>query len=569
MDCINRSDLKYQGLLKMSRLTELELDARVRPILKETGEFPYIEQIVKTDTSRDLIERLNLQKNGDSYSIPASSVENLKAKYGDNLSAYFNNLYRDLEITFKPMLDKKVEVEIKKRATVNRTLESPRSNIGTYTQHNDIIYPQPVEVFAGNYIYHKDSNYYVSPVKIANDLVLKSLNKFEDLKSARKSITIKPTTLVSQGHNEAINLVKNNLQALSQGQTVLVESRTKMPGKVTFFQDFNYPSFTVSTFIKGIYTNKNGKITVNPSIAMDKIKEHLGEPNTDKVLLKTLLRAENVLSDETINSVVENTNSSIKVEIAPYGNGKYAMRKLDGDSDINDITSISSNENPIDRIEAIIDRLSSLYDVKFNLINGQEIINNPQIRQFVPDASRVNAFVFNGEIFINTDNAKEDAPLHELAHLLLGSLKSTDNDLYNSMVESVHELPDYDKKLMKYPNRARVDVDEEIFIEEFTKHYLEANTDKLGIDPKTFNKAEYSIKRNLDSGIFPNKSLTNVPLKSIMGKNLTSIMSEFGTAINDGSLASGFRGNEAANNRKLANVKEDLLKQGLLKEYCE
>lgn len=30
-----------------------------------------------------------------------------------------------------------------------------------------------------------------------------------------------------------------------------------------------------------------------------------------------------------------------------------------------------------------------------------------------------------------------------------------------------------------------------------------------------------------------------------------------------------FNGNEAGTNRRLANIKEDLLKQGLLKEYCE
>lgn len=91
----------------------------------------------------------------------------------------------------------------------------------------------------------------------------------------------------------------------------------------------------------------------------------------------------------------------------------------------------------------MLDRLTDLYGVKFNRVTSSEL-RLGGFKDVIPDATRVNAFILDGEIYINTDNASDDAPIHELSHMLLGSLKSTDYNLYSALVNSVENLDDYD-----------------------------------------------------------------------------------------------------------------------------
>jgi len=45
------------------------------------------------------------------------------------------------------------------------------------------------------------------------------------------------------------------------------------------------------------------------------------------------------------------------------------------------------------------------------------------------------------------DNATSDSPIHELAHILLGALRSTNPNIYYALVQSVEQLPDYQQRL--------------------------------------------------------------------------------------------------------------------------
>jgi len=81
-------------------------------------------------------------------------------------------------------------------------------------------------------------------------------------------------------------------------------------------------------------------------------------------------------------------------------------------------------------------------------------------------------------------------------------------------------------------------------------------------------EAEYQIKRNIDSAIFPNSSTTKELLNDLMGKSLTEIMDIFGTAINKDTLAKAFDKDLGSVSRTLGNMKESLLRSQSLKEYC-
>lgn len=549
MACINHNDITYKRLLELSGLTQLELDAKVREKLEKTGEYPYIEQIVTADTIPSLVKKYNLIKSGNYYIAKDSNLIGIDAPY-------LNNIYRDLEITITPLFDGESLIDIKKRATINRDLETKEISTGIYTRYNDNLFPQPIQIVNGNYIYQHNDMYYISDHKVGSYTALEELPKTKNFKTAY--IKAIPSKRIYETPKDVLRFISENINLLSSGQNALYPTEASLPPTITFYGNFNYPKYKIDFSIKGKFTvDNNGIILINPKYI----------ENSSKALERTLLEAEGFLSSEEIEEVMAGLQNPITLETLKVDNNSYLLRQTNRDIDINKYSGELKNGNlKINRLEALLDRLTDLYGIKFNRITNSEL-RIGEFRKFIPDATRVNAFILNGEIYINMDNASEDAPIHELSHMLLGTLKSTDYDIYVALVNSVESLDDYDIELEKYPNRTRTDANEEIFVDMFAKHFTENL--KLPIDGNLLDKAEYEIKRNIDSAIFPNESTTKVSLTSLSGKSFSEIMDLFGTSITEESLANAFNGNESATNRKLANIKEDLLKQGLLKEYCE
>jgi hypothetical protein len=163
------------------------------------------------------------------------------------------------------------------------------------------------------------------------------------------------------------------------------------------------------------------------------------------------------------------------------------------------------------------------------------------------------------------DRASSDAPIHEMSHIILGSLKFTNPNLYYNIVSSVEQLEDYEKRLQEFPGRSRSDANEEIFVDMFAKHYTQGLS--LPIDDLTTEKLEYEVEHNIDSGIFPNTSTTTGNIVDIMNSSFEEIMDMFGTCINREAFIKAYNG-DSVYNRKIANLKEQLIKDGDLKEYC-
>lgn len=549
MACINHNDITYKTLLELSGLTQLELDAKIRKTLETTGEYPFIEQVVSSDTIPALVNKYKLTKSGDRYVAKDVNLKGVDAPY-------LNSIYRDLEITITPLFDGESLIDIKRRATINRDLDIEEDYVGPYTEHNSNIFPQPIQVVNGNYIYQHNGSYYITKHKVGSFTALTNLPKTKNLKAAYSKAT--PVNTKYEVNRDVLRFISENNNLLSIGQNALYSTTSELPPIILYYGNFNYPEFKVDTTLKGKYDiSEEGTILINPN--------KLGlEP---KSLERALLEAEGFYSEAEILESLNRLTNPTKIETLKVGVGQYLLRSINKDNRLsNYYPKMSESDSRINKLEALLDRLTDLYGIKFNRVTSSEL----RVRGFkdiIPDATRVNAFILNGEIYINTDNASDDAPIHELSHMLLGSLKSTDYDLYSALVNSVESLDNYDSRLEEFPNRARMDVNEEIFVDLFAKHFTENL--ELPVDVNLMDRAEYEIKRNIDSAIFPNESTTKVSLNSISGKSFSEIMDLFGTSINETTIANAFNGNESGTNRQLANIKEDLLKQGLLKEYCE
>lgn len=77
----------------------------------------------------------------------------------------------------------------------------------------------------------------------------------------------------------------------------------------------------------------------------------------------------------------------------------------------------------------------------------------------------VKAFVYNGQIYINTSNANAQDLFHELSHILLGILKAKDIDMYNEVIQEYQKHKSYkyqfNQHRRSYQHYAEQDVIEE------------------------------------------------------------------------------------------------------------
>jgi hypothetical protein len=93
---------------------------------------------------------------------------------------------------------------------------------------------------------------------------------------------------------------------------------------------------------------------------------------------------------------------------------------------------------------------------------------------FVDGETHHPAFIKDGKVYINIDHPAihPGALVHELSHLILGAIKVNTPDAYYKIAESI-DLEDkkYDNYKVKYRNRSRSDIQQEILADLFGKYF--------------------------------------------------------------------------------------------------
>ncbi len=213
----------------------------------------------------------------------------------------------------------------------------------------------------------------------------------------------------------------------------------------------------------------------------------------------------------------------------------------------------------------IFNKLGTLYGIKFNNVTIADIDNDPKFKDVV-DAKHTNAFILNGEVYINMDVADIDAPIHELSHLLLGSIKFQNPSLYSDLVNIVEMLPDYGERVKLFPSRTRSDVNEEIFVTELAKFIANQNSAIQELPEYIQEEILYNVKRLLDSMLMGDVSVRTVPTTTLTSMSLFDIAELVNSDVFDnvsrGSLSDG------QIHRMLNNRKSDLINNNELKEEC-
>lgn len=226
-----------------------------------------------------------------------------------------------------------------------------------------------------------------------------------------------------------------------------------------------------------------------------------------------------------------------------------------------DVETFTNEEKSRQIINKQLQKMKKLYGIDIQALDTDQISELG-----IPNSALVKGFIQNGTIYINTDIATIDTPIHELTHILLGSIRYSDPDLYFLLVNKVEQLPRYEEFASQFPNRTKGDVNEEIFVQEFSKYLTGLPGMFNDLDKASMSKLMYEIYRNIDTlidGNYSVKSLSENVFGSSILKLSEKLQSEIINNKQTGSLDPG------TIHRTLANMKEDLMKRNQLEERCD
>lgn len=147
----------------------------------------------------------------------------------------------------------------------------------------------------------------------------------------------------------------------------------------------------------------------------------------------------------------------------------------------------------------LFNKLEKQYGVQLHTISDKELASDEW--QGIPEIQTANAFIYNGDVYINTDHAKADAPIHEMTHMLLGSIRFKNPDLYYGIVQQAQDFPTFNQFIEQNPNRAINDNMEELFVTEMSKYLAGESSIIEQLDETVINELHYNMKRLLDTAL--------------------------------------------------------------------
>lgn len=162
--------------------------------------------------------------------------------------------------------------------------------------------------------------------------------------------------------------------------------------------------------------------------------------------------------------------------------------------------------------------------------------------------------------------ASIDSQVHELMHILLGSMRFKNPELYSKLIQTAESLPNFEDIAMNYPNRTKSDVLEEVFVEEFGRYLAGEPSEFSNLDNDTMYQIHYNITRTLDTILMGDNTTAALEDGTLYGSSLK----EVAELVNSSTMTNTRHGflEDALIHRVMANVKQELFENGDLREEC-
>lgn len=218
-------------------------------------------------------------------------------------------------------------------------------------------------------------------------------------------------------------------------------------------------------------------------------------------------------------------------------------------------------------LDTAFGKLATLYGIHFKQVYLHDLHNDPMFKDVIAVDPNPKAFILNGQIYINMNNYSVDSPIHELSHMLIGQLRFAKPDLYTQLISLSEQLPNYEKMARTYPNRSRNDINEEIFVTEYSKFITGQKSVFDSIDSDIAYQVQFQVNRMIDTMLEGSFGIRDLKLQDIGKYSLKQIAD----LVNSSKMTSvnSFPLEDSSIHRKLNNMKSAMLKSGQLKEVCD
>lgn len=229
--------------------------------------------------------------------------------------------------------------------------------------------------------------------------------------------------------------------------------------------------------------------------------------------------------EEAIQVLNKNLYPDLETDILQIGeNVMIFTRKRNAKTEIKqeEKVEVDRNLDSLSKKELICDMLydlSKFLGINFKTITSSELQNEPFSSQ-IPDAHFVNAFIYQNDVYINVDNAKFDAPIHEMSHILIGNIRYIDESLYTKLLEYAQNAENIAMRSLEFPNRTQNDILEEILVDEFSKYLSGYESVFDSMNASELNNIQYHMIRCLDTMLSGEISVRKLNQKKIGQKSI-------------------------------------------------
>lgn len=533
MQCVNKNLREYQTLKKESGLSDSELSHQVGMFLDNVGRYPYLDELDGANSEPAIKEDLKLNKDN------ITSVQNIlritHTTTIDDAIQVLNDKYRDKEI----------EIDVTNNTAKVFITERPGLN------PKDALLYDPLE---------SEMNV-IKQKAIANGTFMKAPNGKDTNLTERQWLQVR-TKNFKKWFGDWENDFANASKVIDENGEPLVVYRIDVSDFTVFDKNhledtrpgFYGSGFYFSNDLKSVrrdYSEPGRDARAFFLNMKDYDLHHYDEPELYGEMPKDrIITFEHADDDFYKEYIVKNPN---QIKSATDNSGEFSTK-------INDITD--GEVNSFHYFNEIIDKLNTLYGINVIPITNQELKDS----DLGKIAGNAKAFIYNGDIYVNVDIATVDSPVHEFLHILFGSLKYSNRELYNQIVSQAEQFDTYGEISQEYPNRTREDVNEEIFVTELAK-YLTGRSNTISKLPQNIqHEIFYNINRTLDTMLMGNISTRCISGDQLYQMNLKSlaqlvdastIQNNFQTTLTNSALS-----------RIMSNKKHELMNEGLLKEEC-
>jgi hypothetical protein len=327
--------------------------------------------------------------------------------------------------------------------------------------------------------------------------------------------------------------------------------------------------FKLKTYCR-LFLNKYGRFPYVDEIAGSNSEPALRERldmSENGTTIDNLLEATGTQSVEEANIALNNEYRDLEIEVTPIQD--EACIEITHRPTVNnfeeEVVEYDNDVNSEALLTEVLDKLSRLYGINIIATTTDELMSD-EWSDLIKDAKNTSAFIYNGNIYINTQVADIDAPLHEMMHLFFGSIRFTNPELYTRLLQIPQNFKSYDLMIRTFKNRTQNDINEEILVNEFAKYLVGQESQLDGIDEATQHEIFYNMNRVLDSVLMGQDSVNVMDASDIVNMSLKDLAKKVRSSV----LNNSFKGTLDDNtvHRIAMNTKSDLMKEGKLQEYC-